>query len=468
MLRKLQTLFGRAAAQGQPSADDSFQQALALHQQGELDKAERLYESVLALQPGHFAALNFLGILASQTNRPQRAVELLSKAIAVDPGQAGAHSNLALALNAVGRGRDAIDSCDRAIALDPDCVEAHSNRGNSLWGLGRRDEALASYARTLSVDPDHAQTHWNEGFLRLQLGQFEAGWPKQEWRWQLPHMAASRRNFAQPLWLGKESIAGKTILLHAEQGLGDTIQFCRYAKPVAALGATVVLEVQKPLKALLANLEGPSIVLAHGEPLPAFDCHCPLMSLPLAFGTTLASIPAARGYVRCDPQSVARWRTRLGPARGRRVGLAWRSGPSDERSVPVQDMLALVTHDAQFVCLQKDLNAEERKVLGGRDNVICPVDQLEDFSDTAALTSLLDVVVAIDTSVAHLAGAMDKPTWVPLLYNASWRWLLDREDCPWYPGMRLFRQPAPEDWGSVVARMAGELRRPGIFSKSGT
>ncbi len=454
-------LFGATRPQD-PAADEQFEQALAHHQQGRLEQAEALYGAVLALEPGHFGALNFLGILASQTDRAPRAVELLSAAVAADPGQAGAHSNLALALNAVGRGREAIESCDRAIRIDPDCVEAHSNRGNSLWGLGRREEALASYARALSIQPDHAQTHWNEGFLRLQLGRFEAGWPKQEWRWRLPHMAAGRRDFAQPLWLGKESVAGKTILLHAEQGLGDTIQFCRYAKLVAALGATVVFEVQRPLKGLLANLEGPSVVLAHGEPLPAFDFQCPLMSLPLAFGTTLASIPATRGYVRVDPAAVAHWREKLGPSTLPRIGLVWQ-GTAQNKSVPLAQMLGLVVPEAQFFSFQNDVCAADQALLDARPEVRQDARGLRNFAD-APLLALMDLVISVDTSVAHLAGAMDRPTWVPLPYNPDWRWLLEREDCPWYPGMRLFRQSAPEDWGSVVARMAEELRRPGVFS----
>src|SRR6185369_9460064 len=185
-------------------ADSTFREAMALHQQGNLAEAGQLYAKVLELQPRHAAALNFLGVLAYQDGQAARSVELIGQAIAIDPSQAGFHSNLALSLNAVGRGREAIESCDRAIALDANRVEAHSNKGNSLWGLGLREEALASYARALAIQPDHAQTHWNEGFLRLQMGQFEAGWQKHEWRWQLPHVAVHKRDFSQPLWLGKE------------------------------------------------------------------------------------------------------------------------------------------------------------------------------------------------------------------------------------------------------------------------
>lgn len=454
-------LFGTGAPAGAPApgpVPPGFEQALAFHQRGALVDAEAAYASVLAADPGHFGALSMLGVLAFQTGRAQRAVDLLGQAAEVDPGQAGVHSNLALALNAVGRGRDAIDSCDRAIALDPACVEAYSNRGNSLWGLGRREEALQSYARAIALDPGHAQTHWNEGFLRLQLGQFEAGWPKLEWRWQLPHTAADRRTFTVPLWLGKEDVAGRTILLHAEQGLGDTIQFCRYAKLVAARGATVVMEVQKPLKDLMSGLQGIAQVVARGEPLPAFDLHAPLMSLPLALGTTLQTIPAENQYVHCAAPALEHWAQKLGPPARPRIGLVWQ-GTATNKSVPLRKMLSLVTPAAEFFSFQHGASVADQALLDARPDVRQDAAGLRDFGD-APLLALMDLVVSVDTSVAHLSGALGRPTWVPLPHNPDWRWLLDREDCPWYPEMRLFRQPAPEDWDSVLERI-----RAGIASR---
>lgn len=456
---RAKTLFARAPDFSASLADSAFREAVAHHQQGRLAEAEQLYKRVLELQDDHVAALNFLGVLAYQLEDPARSVELIAKAIALDPSQPGFHSNLALSLNAVGRARDAIASCDRAIALDPGCVEAHSNKGNSLWGMGERAEALASYARALAIDPGHAQTHWNEGFLRLQIGEFDLGWRKHEWRWQLAHVVAHRRDFAGPLWLGKEDIRGKTILLHAEQGLGDTLQFCRYAKMVSALGAAVVLEVQAPLKALLANLEGVSCVVARGETLPEFDVHCPLWSLPLAFGTTFESIPAGAAYVRPGPAAIARWRDKLGPKSLPRVGIVWMGSNGDRRSVPLEDALALATGDRQFVCLQKDLGGEDRRRLEQSGAIAIVADDLIDFSDTAAVVELMDLVITIDTSVAHLAAAMGKRVWILLAFNPDWRWFLDRDDSPWYPSARLFRQPAPGDWASVIARVREELAK---------
>ncbi len=438
-----------------PGADALFGQALALHQQGEPGRAAVLYGEALAADPGHFGALSCAGILAYQSGRAGDAAGLLRRALAVDPGQAGVHSNLALALNAVGAGLEAIEACDRAIALDPACIEAWSNRGNSLWGLGRRDEALESYARALALQADHAQTHWNEGFLRLQLGQFEAGWQKQEWRWQLPHLAAGRRAFAQPLWLGKEDLAGRTILLHAEQGLGDTLLMCRYAKLVAARGARVVLEVQPPLRALLSRLEGPAEVIARGDPLPAFDFHCPLMSLPLAFGTTLATVPSERAYLSCDPAELAQWRERLGPATRPRIGLVWQ-GTVETRSVALAEMLRIVGPAAQFFSFQHGATPADQALLEAHPEIDRTAAGLRDFGD-APLVALMDLVVSVDTSVAHLAGGLGVPAWVLLQHNPDWRWMLGREDSPWYPGTRLYRQDAPGDWTGALARVARDI-----------
>ncbi len=437
------------------SAAENFGQAIAFHQQGSLAEARKLYEAVLAVDPGHVPALNFLGVLAGQAGDPLRSVELISQAAALDPGQPGIHSNLGLALIQAERHTEAVESCDNAIALDAQCIEAHSNKGTALWGLGRRDAALASYARALAIQPDHAQTHWNEGFLRMQLGQFEAGWRKQEWRWKLEHTRADWRGFTQPLWQGQADLRGKTILLHAEQGFGDTIQFCRYAKLVAARGATVILEVQKPLKDLLKGIEGVSQLLARGEPLPHFDFHCPLLSLPLAFDTTLETIPAERAYLRCDPPVVAQWRERLGAKTRPRVGLVWQASIPN-KSIPLADFLGLADGDKAFFSLQNEVSAGDQPLLDSRRDIVQMTAGLRNFAD-APLVDLMDLIVTVDTSMAHLAGALGKPVWVLLPFNPEWRWLLERNDSPWYPTMRLFRQPAAGDWARVIERVRGAL-----------
>lgn len=455
-MAKARRLLGASAEDPGAAADGAFREAIGLHQQGRLDEAAQGYRRTLELDPGHAPALNFLGLVACQQGDAERAVELIGKATVLDPGQPGFFSNLGLALHETGRRGEAVEACDRAIALDPQCVEAFSNRGNSLWNLGRREEALASYASALAIQPDHAQTHWNEGFLRMQLGQFEAGWVKQEWRWKLERTRGDWRGFTAPLWLGKEDLAGRTILLYAEQGLGDTIQFCRYAKLVAARGAKVVLEVQKPLKTLLATVEGASSVIARGEPLQPFDFQCPLLSLPLSFGTTLQTIPAEPAYLKCDPAAVAQWREKIGPRMRPRVGLVWNAAGA-HKSIPLEQMLGLVTPDKEFFSLQNEVSAADQALLDTR-GVRQLTAGLRNFAD-APLASLMDVVVTVDTSMAHLAAALGRPVWMFLPWNPEWRWLLEREDSPWYPTMRLLRQDAPGGWAGPLARAKDELAK---------
>jgi hypothetical protein len=275
-------------------------------------------------------------------------------------------------------------------------------------------------------------------------------------------LANVRRDFAQPLWLGEFDIAGKTVLLHAEQGLGDTIQFCRYAEKVAARGASVLMEVPPALLSLLAQVEGVRQLIGRGEPLPPFDCHCPLLSLPLAFDTRSDSIPAQVPYLRSEPERVGAWRRRLGDGKLPRVGLAWSGSATHlndtNRSIPLEDFARVVCPEAQFVSLQKDVRAADERVLIGRRDVRHLGSELQDFADTAAVIELMDLIVTVDTAVAHLAGAMGKAVWILLPFNPDWRWLLDRDDSPWYPSARLFRQTAHGDWSEVVARLSVELR----------
>jgi hypothetical protein len=266
----------------------------------------------------------------------------------------------------------------------------------------------------------------------------------------------------QPLWLGEVGIEGKTILLHAEQGYGDTIQFVRYAPMVAERGTTVVLEVQASLKPLLAGLPGVSAVAGRGEALPPFDLHCPLMSLPLAFKTTVDSMPAAVPYLHAPGDRVEKWCGMLPDAKALRVGLAWSGSPKHKndrnRSIALSRLAPLcMDRTMQFVSLQRDLRGADAETLGGVPNVFAPGAALQDFADTAAVISLLDLVISVDTGVAHLAGALGKPVWILLPFNGEWRWLADRDDSPWYPSARLFRQPKVDDWESVIARVQQEI-----------
>lgn len=425
-------------------------QALERH-----EEALECYDRAIAREPGFAEAFNNRGNALCDLNRPQDALESIERALAFKPQFAGALNNRGIALRALYRQAEALASFEQAIALDPGYADAHCNRGNVLQDLKMYPDALESYARALRCDPDHAQSQWNESLCRLLIGDLAAGWVKYEWRWKTEQRNAVR-DFPQPLWLGREPLQGKTILLHAEQGLGDTIQFCRYASMVSALGATVVLEVQRPLKALLSNLRGVSTIRARGESLPAFDFHCPLLSLPLAFDTNLGSIPAQIPYLQCEPAALEQWRERLGPKARPRVGLVWR-GAADTRSVPLAQMLAVVSGDAQFFSLQKDASPADQNLLSGRPDILQFAGELRNFSD-APIVGLMDLVVTVDTSVAHLAGAMGKEVWILLAANAEWRWFINRDDSPWYPSARLFRASAIGDWSSVIEQVKNEMK----------
>jgi tetratricopeptide (TPR) repeat protein len=421
------------------------------------------YERAIALKPAYANAYNDRGVALGELNRLTEALESYERAIALKPDYAEAFNNRGNVLIDLERPAEACASFERALALKPDYAEAYYNRGNALRELHRHVDAVASYERALALRPDYASAHWNLADCCLLLGDFARGWEEYEWRWKLAKREKGRRDFVQPLWLGAQPVKGLTILLHSELGLGDTLLFCRYAKEVATLGAKVVLEVQSPLLPLLVDLEGVTEVLPVGAPLPAFDCHCPLLSLPLAFKTDLCNIPARVPYVRSDPARVGAWQARLGPKSKPRVGLVWSGSVAlrnDKRSMALSDMLPLASNRAEWISLQKEVRDADISLLASRADLRHMGDELKDFADTAALVELMDVVVTVDTSVANLAGAMGKPVWILLPFNPhDWRWMLDREDSPWYPTARLFRQPTVGDWASVIRRVDEELVR---------
>ncbi len=443
------------------SADAHYNRGVTLHALGREAEALASHERALALRPGYANAHNGRGVALGALGRPQEALACFEQALALDPRHAEAANNLGTALLDVGRPADAFASLERALALKSDYPEAWYNRGNALRELHRHRDAIASYERALALRGDYASAHWNLADCCLMTGDFARGWHEYEWRWKLPQREHARRDFLQPLWLGKESLRNRTILLHAEMGLGDTLLFCRYAREAAALGARVVLEVQPQLRTLLAPLEGVAQIVARGEPLPGFDFHCPVMSLPLAFRTDLASIPARVPYVRADPERVAAWRARLGETTKPRVAIVWSGSAAlrnDARSTTLAEMLPLFDLDADWLSLQKEVPQRDAALLATRGDVRHVGAELDDFADTAALVELCDVVVTVDTSVANLAGAMAKAVWILLPYNPhDWRWMLERADSPWYPTARLFRQPAAGDWESVVRRVRDAL-----------
>src|SRR5471032_766497 len=430
----------------------SAQQRLA-----QLDSALRSYRRALALAPDDAMAINNCGNLLREMQRHTEALAMFERALRLDPDYAEAYNNLGGTLVDLHRHEEALLCFERALKLAPDYLDAHYNSGNALQFLQRTDAALRSYERALAIDPDDIEASVNAGICRLLHGDLQGGWPLYEARWRRLPVP----DYLPPQWRGDAPLAGKTILVYAEQGLGDTIQMCRYVALLAAQGADVVLRVQPALKALLAQLPGARVVLADDEAPPRVDYHCSLMSLPFAFGTSLATIPAGAPYLRADPARVAAWTQRLGAPAGRRIGLAWSGNRGHDRdgsrSIPLMQLRGLFGADAQFVSLQPELRAIDRIVLENDQRIASHAAQLTDFAETAALIAQLDLVISVDTSVAHLAAAMGKPVWLLLAYAPDWRWLLERDDSPWYPTMRLFRQSVRGDWDGVVAEVAHAL-----------
>jgi tetratricopeptide (TPR) repeat protein len=420
------------------------------------------FERALTFRPDYARALNNRGNTLQDLKRPAEALASYDRALAVQPAYVEALYNRGVVLRDLHRTEEALASFDKALSINPDHIDALNNRGVVLRDLNRPLEALASYDRALSINPDNAETHSNRSCLRLLLGEFDRGWEEFEWRWRTRELAPWRRDFAAPLWRGEEPLEGRTILLHAEQGFGDAIQFARYVSLVAARGAKVVLEAPPPLTALFSRIEGASLVVSRGDKLPGFDCHCPLLSLPLAFKTRPQTIPAFIPYLSAGEHRVLEWKQRLPETQMRRVGIAWAGNPSfkgdQTRSIGLPRLSPLLSvPGVAFFALQKDLRDGDRDLLRKYAHVTYVGDAMEDFSDTAAIMSSLDLVISSDTSVAHLAGALGRPVWILLQYVADWRWLLDRRDSPWYPTARLFRQPEIDDWESVTRQVKDAL-----------
>jgi tetratricopeptide (TPR) repeat protein len=443
---------------------------------GELKRFEEAlasFDAALKVQPNYAEALSNRGLVLHELKRFEEALACYESALKVRPDYAEALSNCGTTLRELQWFEDALACFDRALKMRPDFAEALSIRGLVLLDLERFEEALASYDRAIKVKPEFAEAHYNQALCCLLTGDFDRGWAKNEWRWQTEQLMKANRDFTQPLWLGSGEFAGKTVLLHWEQGFGDMIQFCRYVPLVAQRAARVILEVPGPLHELMGTLTGSAQIVSRGEPLPQFDLHCPLLSLPLAFSTRLENIPAAMCYLRATPSAVRSWNARLGPRKRFSVGLVRCGRPEHKndhnRSLKLSTLLPLLECDASFVSLQREVRPCDTGVLKDRTDLLHFGDELSNFSDTAALISNLDLVISVDTSVAHLAGALGKPVWILLPYVPDWRWLLDREDSPWYPTARLFRQNRARTWDDVIIRVRDALhhfapRR--LFSRS--
>lgn len=454
-------LLAKAARARPKEADVLLNYGTALAMSGDATQALSVFDEALTINPGHAGVhVNRANVLV-RINQVEEAVSALDAARSIDPANPQIPNNRANALSLLGRFDEALQGYADALRIAPGYLEAWVNRGNTLLLLRRDREAIADYERAVTLRADAADAHYGLSFASLRLGDLGRGFREYEWRWRRTELASYRRDLGRPMWLGESSIEGKTLLIHAEQGYGDTIHFVRYVSALARSGARVVLEVQPALKPLFRDAPGISLI-GRGEPLPAFDLHCPLLSLPLALGVTLESLSAPGPYITTPQERVAEWRDRI-PREGRlKVGVAW-SGSKTFRNdrhrsmaltafAPIFDMPGVI-----FVVLNPDLPPEDVKLLSSYPSVIPLAVQFRDFADTAAVISELDLVISTDTSVPHLAGALGKEVWILLGFAPDWRWFLDRDDSPWYASARLFRQPAIGDWGSVIEKIRSQL-----------
>jgi Flp pilus assembly protein TadD len=442
--------------------DVARQCGIALHKLGRLEDAHACFDLCNEIRPNDIASLFMRSRNLFDMGRFEEALSDARQTRTLDPAEPGICSHIGVILRSLGRDEEALTWYDQALALAPASADTLNNTALLLSQMHRFDEAFATYARAKALAPDNAEIDWNLGHLQMLTGNFEAGWTGLEARWKRA-IGPIYPPFPQPKWLGEETIEGKTILVCSDEGLGDFIQFARYIPMLAARGARVILFVPDQISSLVAGLPGVSGCFAFsGRTLPAFDMHCPVSSLPLAFRTRLDSIPAATSYLpRPAEARVQAWQDRLGTHDRLRVGLVWAGNPNHKndrnRSIPLQLLTRILDVDATFVSLQKDVRPSDKIVLDGRADIIDLTAHLTDFTETAALIGCLDLVITVDTSVAHLSGSLGCPTWILLPYTPDYRWLLDRDDSPWYPTARLFRQDKTRDFETVLDRVRSEL-----------
>jgi tetratricopeptide (TPR) repeat protein len=454
--------FDKARALAPDDVDILYQHANALLALNRPREALAELETVLARKPAHFEARLNSGLAQAKLENLERALADFDAALALSPQHPVAHFNRGVVLIKLGRYAEAVAANERAVAATPDYVAAWLNRGMALAQLRRFEQAIASYGEVLARrQEDNADAHFNRALALLTIGNYRAGFADYEWRWRRTG-APAQKNRARRLWLGDAPLSGKTILLHAEQGFGDTIQFARYAPLVAAQGAKVVLEVQPELKSLLARLDGVTTVVARGEAPPPFDVHCPLGSLPLAHKTELPIVPPQIPYLSADQAHLQKWSARIERLPRPRIALAWAGNPAHDndrnRSIALSTLAPLLAMPASFISVQRDVRNADAAQLGAATQLIHLGGELADFNDTAAVLSLCDLLVTADTAPAHLAGAMGRPVWVLVPFAPDWRWMLDGETTPWYPTARVFRQAALADWNAVIARAVSALQ----------
>lgn len=436
---------------------------IVLRRLGKLDDSVACYRHVLQIAPGNAEVYSNLGATLHDQGNFDEAAACCQRALELKPNLEQAYCNLGASLRSLGRLEEALTCCRSALQLKPDSVEAQVNLANALQDLGQLDEALMFYGQALDIEPNHAEAHTNRAMVWLLKGDYEHGWPEFEWRWKKPLAPPTR--FGQPRWDGSP-LAGRSILLFAEQGLGDTLHYIRYAPMVKQQGGRVLVECQPALMPLLTDLPGVDLLLPQGAPLPDFDLQSPLVSLPGIFRTTLANIPANVPYLFAKPQLIEQWSAELQQTTEFKIGIVWqgsRGYKADRfRSLPLSEFAPLAElQGVRLFSLQKGDGSEQVTAFAERYRIVDLGQRLDiaagPFMDTAAVIQNLDLIIAPDTAIAQLAAAMGKPVWLLLSYAPDWRWMLNRDDSPWYPTMRLFRQRRLGEWGNVIERVRNEL-----------
>ncbi|MDH5747856.1 MAG: tetratricopeptide repeat protein [Rhodospirillales bacterium] len=439
---------------------------LALREQGRASESVTALRRALEIDPGYVEALNNLGLSLRAAKETEEAEASFRRVLELRPDYADAISNLGVLLHWKGELTEAETLLRRAIKLRPGAAGPLANLGATLQKQGRYEDAEAAFREAIRHNPDHAESHFNLGIILLLTGRFAEGWKENQWRWRAKDFPSERRTFDQPLWDGS-ALAGRRLLIYAEQGLGDAIQLVRLAAGVK--GGEVYFECPEPLARLFKTANGIDRVIVHGEALPGFDVQVPAFELPGALNVTLQTIPDACPYLHADGTDVARWRERIGGTGGFKVGLVWAGKPNHandrERSMGLEAMQPLLeVPNVEFYSLQMGEKRLELEAVPDLARRICDLaPQIEDFADTAAALDCLDLLITVDTSVAHLAGALGRPAWVMIPFAPDWRWMREGGTSPWYPSLRLFRQQAPDEgpaaekWAPVVARMVDEL-----------
>ena len=470
-------------------------EAFKYHQEGNLKEAKNIYEQILKHKPNHFDALQLLGILYGQINKKDKAIKLLELALQIKPDDAATLNNYGVILTEVNRTNDSYEVLDKATNIKPDYAEAYSNKGNTLKLLEKYDDAVKAYSKAIQLKPNYAEAYNNRGVIYKELsqmnlalkdlkkaislkpdypeanstmgvtllltGNFSKGWEQYEWRWKDLSDPSVIRSFKQPLWDGKKSLKDKSILLYSEQGLGDTIQFSRYILLIKALGAKVILETHKELLNIVGSIDSNITVILIGQTLPHFDFQCPLLSLPLKFGTGLKNIPSPNRYICADKRIVPKWKKKIGSQKKPLVGLAWEGNPLHKndynRSILLAELIPHLPKKYEYIGLQKDIRESNLKTLKRSSMIDNLIDKNVSMDDTAAIIENLDIVISVDTSVAHLSASMGKPTWILLPFVPDWRWLLNRNDSPWYKSVKLFRQEKRGNWELVFKDLNKKL-----------